>query len=104
MEWFVLVLSVAAVLVAARSVDVRQPFSLQDWAPEPTSWQKWIFVLWTMAGPLYLLCDWYAHGTTLVPPELTRFQHRQKLIGDLWTAGAVMLGVLWGIKKLTTLK
>ena len=70
---------------------------------EAANWQKWIFVIWTVAGPLLLLWDWYVFGSNLEGTKLTQFQYRQKLIGDLWSAGAVMFGVFWGLKKLPSL-
>ena len=35
--------------------------------------------------------------------ELTKYQHEEKLISDLWSAVAVFFGVFWGLKKLPSL-
>jgi hypothetical protein len=91
-----------SVFASGRLFDVPKgsTFWNAGWAPEPETWQKWIFVVWVLAGPLYLLWDFYQNGMHLEPPKLTRFQHRQKLIGDLWTASSVLFVVFWGVTKL----
>jgi len=66
---------------------------------EPTSWQKWIFVIWMIAGPLYLFLDWMWNWAQQETDPIKRFQQTQKLLTDLWTASAVVFGVFWGLKK-----
>lgn len=66
---------------------------------EATKWQKWIFLAYVVVGPLYLLLDWSLYGSTLEAPKLALFQYKQKLISDLWSAGAIMFGLFWGLKK-----
>ena len=95
------VVTAVVVFLWGRSFDAPNGSLLYS---EAANWQKWIFVIWTVAGPLLLLWDWYLFGSNLeVGTKLTQFQYRQKLISDLWSAGAVMFGVFWGLKKLPSL-
>jgi uncharacterized membrane protein len=66
--------------------------------------KKWLFVLWTVTGPLFALWYWEYYGAPLKEDSLIKpFQYRQKLYTDVWSAGTVMLGVIWGIKKVQLL-
>jgi hypothetical protein len=95
------VVTAVAIFLWAVSFDARIGSRFYS---EAATWQKWIFVIWTVAGPLLLLWDWYVFGSNLeAGTKLTQFQYRQKLISDLWSASAVMFGVFWGLKKLPSL-
>jgi hypothetical protein len=67
---------------------------------EAKPWQKWFFFAYTVVGPLLLLGAWHLYGKDLTGTELTKYQHEEKLVSDLWSAGAVFFGVFWGLKKL----
>ena len=71
---------------------------------DPEKWQKWVFVIWMVAGPLCLLLDWYFYGSKLQGPDFTQFQHRQKLLSDLWSGGSVLFGVFWGTQEVDTMR
>src|SRR5258705_5619415 len=84
---FLAVVTGVAALAAACSLDAPM-FSLrkEDWTPEPTSWQKWIFVIWTLAGPLYLLWGWHSYQSNPHPPDFAKFQYGQNLLAEMWSA------------------
>src|SRR5262245_22325473 len=72
--------------------------------PKSDNVKRRLFVIWTVMGPLIALWYWEYYGAPLKEEALIKpFQHRQKLYSDVWSAGAVMLGVLWGIKKVQLL-
>jgi hypothetical protein len=76
------------------------PKTYGDNLKEAVWWQKVIFFIWIVAGPIYLVCDYYHNGSTITKPlELSHFTHKQKLFTDLWTAVAVLFGLFWGLKK-----
>jgi hypothetical protein len=59
--------------------------------------QSLLFAAWTIGPPLYALWAWRNY-----PPEPSSFavyQYDHKLISDVWVSIAVVLGVLFGIKK-----
>ena len=103
MPWGCIAFVVCAVGVAAIVFEDPRGASVK----EAVTWQKVIFVAWIIAGPLYLL--WASDFTMDLEDyktkmgwnadQLKNFQYRQKLLGDVWTAGSVMLGMLWGLKK-----
>jgi len=57
------------------------------------------FILWTLVLPLYWLWQWYTQQHPSTPFELQVYQLEHKLVSDLWAAVAVVLGLLFGIKK-----
>ena len=56
-----------------------------------------LFGLWMLAVPLYFLWEW--HFGSLDLTKLSYLQYRNKVTSDAWTAVALVLGVLFGIKK-----
>lgn len=57
-----------------------------------------ILIVWTLILPLYSLYEWH----TQPPPsaaDFPAFQYGHKVLGDVWTAVAVALGLIFGIKK-----
>jgi hypothetical protein len=57
-----------------------------------------ILIVWTLALPVYSLWEWQ----TQPPPSAANFrafQYSHKVLSDVWTAVAVVLGLLLGIKK-----
>jgi hypothetical protein len=67
---------------------------------EPKTWQKWVFVCWMIAGPLYLLLEWWAFDGSARETDVNkRLAQTQKLASDLWTSCAVIFVVFWGLKK-----
>jgi ABC-type Fe3+ transport system permease subunit len=67
-------------------------------------WRFWFFIGWTLSLPLVLLVEWhvlygglYEHWKLSKPfPEFT---YGRKVISDLWTAVAAVLGLLaWNTK------
>ena len=99
--WFLLV---AAIIATGAAAIVFELPPTSKFVLEATSWQKWIFVVWTIAGPLWLLWDWDQNLPNLAADKIAQFQYRQKLISDLWGAGALVFGVFWGLKKLRDIR
>jgi hypothetical protein len=66
---------------------------------EPVWWQKVLFFVWTVGGPLYLVYDYYNNGATLEQIKFAHFTHKQKLFTDVWGATAVLFGLFWGLKR-----
>ena len=66
---------------------------------EPKTWQKWVFVCWMIAGPLYLFMEWWLVGAPKETDVAKRLAQTQKLASDLWTSCAVIFVVFWGLKK-----
>jgi hypothetical protein len=63
------------------------------------SWRLWMFIGWTLALPLWWLVEWYVYAAPSPPANFPAFQYGRKVVTDLWTAIAVVLGLLFGIKK-----
>ena len=57
-----------------------------------------LFGLWTLSLPVYFLWEWHAHPT---PPasEMAAYQYGHRVVSDVWTAIAAVLGVLFGVRK-----
>jgi hypothetical protein len=59
--------------------------------------QGLLFAAWTIGPPLYAGWSWNNYQPQ--PAELAVYQYEHKLLSDIWTAVAAVLGVLFGIKK-----
>ena len=55
-----------------------------------------LFALWTIALPAYSLWEWYVLPR---PDNLPAYAYQHKVWSDVWTAGTILLGVLFGVKK-----
>ena len=62
-------------------------------------WRFGFFITWTLLLPLLWLLEWYGYFGLYkhwqnVPNPLPAFTYGRKVISDLWTAVAVVLGLL----------
>jgi hypothetical protein len=55
-----------------------------------------LFGLWIVGLPLWFLIQWYWYPTS---ENIAVYQYGHKVWSDLWAALAVVLGVLFGLKK-----
>ena len=55
-----------------------------------------LFALWTLALPVYSLWEWSYQPR---PDNLQAYAYQHKVWSDVWAAVAVLLGVLFGVKK-----
>jgi hypothetical protein len=55
-----------------------------------------LFGLWTLALPAYSLWEWYYLPH---PDNIPAYAYQHKVWSDVWAAVAVVLGVLFGVKK-----
>ncbi len=67
-------------------------------------WRFMFFVGWTLSLPLVWLAEWYGylglyHHWQNMPNPLPEFTYGRKVISDLWTAVAAVLGLLAWNKK-----
>ena len=56
-------------------------------------------MIWTLILPLGLLFEWNHRAAPPPSTEMAAFAYGRKVVTDLWTAIAVVLALLWGIKK-----
>src|SRR5262245_38427996 len=57
------------------------------------------FIVWTLALPLYWLWEWHTQPQPSTPFGLQVYQYDHRVLSDVWAAVAVVLGLLFGIKK-----
>ena len=55
-----------------------------------------LFGLWTLTLPAYSLWEWYFLPH---PDNIQAYAYQHKVWSDVWTSVAVVLGVLFGVKK-----
>jgi hypothetical protein len=66
--WILVVVAAIATLVAAIALDL--PSNSRTMVLEAATWQKWVFVIWTITGPLWLLWDWDQQLPNLGPDKI----------------------------------
>jgi hypothetical protein len=67
-------------------------------------WRFGFFLAWTLFLPLVWLVEWYGYlglynNWQNMPSPLPEFTYGRKVISDLWTAVAAVLGLLAWNKK-----
>ena len=55
-----------------------------------------LFALWSIILPVYFLWEWHYQPR---PENLPAYVYEHKVWTDVWLAGTVLLGVLFGAKK-----
>jgi divalent metal cation (Fe/Co/Zn/Cd) transporter len=70
----------------------------KDGQNQTQTWRAAILIVWTLALPAYSLWEWLKLGSQ-PPSNFAAFQYGHKVLSDVWTAVAVVLGLLFGIKK-----
>ena len=61
-------------------------------------WRAGFLIVWTLSLPLYSLVELIQYGAPAAS-DLAAVQYRHKVLSDIWTAVAVSLGLLFGIRK-----
>jgi hypothetical protein len=62
-------------------------------------WRFYFFIAWTLLLPLVWLGEWFVYFGLYgnwhnMPPSMPEFTYTRKVISDLWSAIAVVLGLL----------
>jgi hypothetical protein len=99
--WVYVFVAVAIVAVVASAM-ARAGVPERYFANDEEKSQKFrlaMFVIWTLILPLGLLVEWNHRAAAPPSTEMAAFAYGRKVVTDLWTAVAVVLALLWGIKK-----
>jgi hypothetical protein len=86
----------ALVIVSFATWSRPSAFGLKGSSDQWQTTRGVLFGLWTLALPIYALWEWYHFPH---PENLQAYIYEHKIWSDVWTAGAVVLALLFGIKK-----
>ena len=98
---FVFILAGIALVVLSGLLWTKQPTTFDRASGTQDGTQFWrlvILVAWTILLPAYSLWEWHTQPQP-TGTDLAAFQYGHKVLGDFWTAVAVVLGLIFGIKK-----